>query len=212
MHTGSSLSTHMIITSLPCHGRAGHMLTRPCPLASGRLPKSSQQLQACLHGPYTAPEFSIKSITWITLFMVASNTDEGARAPSIALRTFENLGVPVASHKTEGPWTCIAFLGIFIDTGSFELRLPTKKIVCIRALLQSWIHKRACMRRELESLLGHLSHATSVVRPGCTFVGELLCEVCCSEDVTVKWLLTYVLNECSLLGLRYHHGLHWYLH
>ena len=31
------------------------------------------------------------------------------------------------------------------------------------------------MKRELESLLGHLSHATTVVRPGCTFLRQLFC-------------------------------------
>ena len=42
------------------------------------------------------------------------------------------------------------------------------------ALVQEWVGKRGCRKRELESLLGHLQHAATVVRPGCTFVRRLI--------------------------------------
>ena len=86
---------------------------------------------------------------------------------------FLYLGVPVAEHKTEGPSPRISFWGILIDTKAFELRLPSDKIERLRTLLQSWGSKKACTRKELESLIGHLSHATSVIRPGRTFLRQL---------------------------------------
>lgn len=107
------------------------------------------------------------------LFIGAPNTDEGARALAIALRILEYLGVPVAVHKTEGPSTAVIFLGILIDTEAFMLRLPAEKLARLQELVLSWISKRACTKKELESLLGHLSHAASVVRPGRTFLREL---------------------------------------
>ena len=81
--------------------------------------------------------------------------------------------VPVAGHKTEGPSHCITFLGILIDTNAFELRLPAEKIQRLQSLLQSWSSKKSYTRRELESLLGHLSHAASIVHPGRTFLRQL---------------------------------------
>ena len=36
----------------------------------------------------------------------------------------DRLGIPIATHKSEGPTTCIIFLGIEIDTMSGQLRLP----------------------------------------------------------------------------------------
>ena len=36
-----------------------------------------------------------------------------------------------------------------------------------------WSTRESCTRKDLESLLGHLSHAATVVRPGCTFLREL---------------------------------------
>ena len=90
----------------------------------------------------------------------------------IALHIFEYLGMPVAAHKTEGPATCVIFLGILIDTITFELRLPAEKLQRLQTLIQSWCTTKAHTRKELESLLGHLSHAASIVQ-GSTFLRQL---------------------------------------
>ncbi len=88
------------------------------------------------------------------LFLEAPDTDEGERSLDIALRMLELLGVPVATHKTEGPSTLVTFIGILIDTVSFELRLPDEKIQRLRALLERWQSKRSCRRKELKLLWG----------------------------------------------------------
>ncbi len=63
------------------------------------------------------------------LFFGAPNTDEGQKALDIVLQVLAWLGVPVASHKTEGPATAITYLGKLIDTESFELRLVDEEIL-----------------------------------------------------------------------------------
>ena len=107
------------------------------------------------------------------LFLGAPDTEEGARALAIALEVLRFLGILVAVHKTEGPATIITFLGILIDTWSFQLRLPEDKLQRLQALLEVWCIKKAAKRKELESLLGHLSHAATVVRQGRTFLRAL---------------------------------------
>ena len=42
------------------------------------------------------------------------------------------------------------------------------------SLLATWGDRRACSRRELESLVGLLNHACKVVRPGCSFLRRML--------------------------------------
>ena len=79
----------------------------------------------------------------------------------------------MAAHKTEGPSTVLAFLGILVDTDRFELRLPPDKLARLQETLRSWSGKRSCTRKELESLLGRLSHAATVVRQGRTFLRQL---------------------------------------
>ena len=107
------------------------------------------------------------------LFMGTPDSEEGAHILALALRIFQILGFPVAPHKTEGPATLVTFLGILLDTVAMEMRLPAEKIERLKALLRTWSVRKACTRKELQSFLGHLSHAASVVRPGRTFLREL---------------------------------------
>ena len=104
------------------------------------------------------------------LFLEAPGTSQSL---AIAMKMFQALDIPIATHKTEGPATTLVFLGILIDTHRFELRLPAEKLLHLQSTLQQWVERRSCTRRELGSLLGHLSHAATVVRQGRTFLRQL---------------------------------------
>ena len=107
------------------------------------------------------------------LFLDAATPQGSTGTLEQVLRIFQGLGIPIATQKTEGPNTALVFLGILIDTHRFELRLPLEKLTRLQTALQHWKKKRSCTRRELESLLGHLSHAATVVRQGRTFLRQL---------------------------------------
>ena len=107
------------------------------------------------------------------LFIGAPESSEASNAKIWATSVFEEMGAPIATHKTEGPSTCVTFLGIEIDTQHFQVRLPSDKLTRLKVLVRDWRDKRVSSRRELESLLGHLSHAASVVRPGRLFLRQL---------------------------------------
>ena len=80
---------------------------------------------------------------------------------------------PLAHHKSEGPASSLTFLGIGIDTVHFQLSLPAEKPERLQTLLRQWLPRRACTRKELDSLIGHLSHAATVIRPGRIFLRPL---------------------------------------
>ena len=61
-----------------------------------------------------------------------------------------------------------------IDTVAGELRLPPEKLQRVRDTLGRWGDRRACSRRELESLIGLLNHACKVVRPGRSFLRRMI--------------------------------------
>ena len=84
------------------------------------------------------------------------------------------LGVPIAEHKRDGPTTCLTFLGIEIDTVASQLRLPSEKLHRLQSLLVEWGDRKACSRRELESLIGLLNHACKVVRSGRSFLRRMI--------------------------------------
>ena len=87
---------------------------------------------------------------------------------------FSELGVPLASDKTEGPTPVLTFLGIEIDTRQRIVRLPPDKLMELSQLLQSWVGRKKCTKRELLSLIGSLSFASKVVKPGRIFLRRLI--------------------------------------
>jgi len=119
----------------------------------------------------------------------------------VVLETCELLGVPLAMEKLEGPTTCLTFLGIEIDTVAMELRLPEKKLQAVQTSVKEWFGRRSCTKRELLSLIGVLSHACKVVRPGKRFLRRLINISTCTPNLNRHIRLN---NECrSDLGWWY---------
>ena len=108
------------------------------------------------------------------LLVGAPASQECQQALKVALQVCQQLGVPIAAHKTEGPGTLLVFLGIEIDTRAMEVRLPTEKLHRLQQEIEKWQYRRACTKRELLSLIGQLQHACCVVRPGRSFLRRMI--------------------------------------
>ena len=91
----------------------------------------------------------------------------------ILLMTFERLNIPVAMEKLEGPTTVLTFLGIEMDTQNSTLRLPRDKVQELKSLIATWLQRKSCTKRDLQSLVGKLQHACKVVRPGRSFLRRM---------------------------------------
>ena len=61
-------------------------------------------------------------------FFGAASNHEWASSLQTGLRVCQRLGIPVAAHKTEGPSTCLTFIGIQIDSVAMQLSLPPDKL------------------------------------------------------------------------------------
>lgn len=103
----------------------------------------------------------------------APNVD-GNCTMALLVMIFNKLIVPLAKHKTMGPLKVIEYLGIILDFGKMEARLPEEKVNRISKLLDTCMVKKSCTKRELLQLLGHLNFVTRVIVPGRTFVSYLL--------------------------------------
>ena len=103
----------------------------------------------------------------------APSTDECQFNLDVLVELFRRLGLPLALEKSEGPATCIVFLGILIDTIAGELRLPVEKLRKLKASLVGWIRRKRCTKRELLSITGQLQHAARVVKQGRSFLRHL---------------------------------------
>ena len=76
--------------------------------------------------------------------------------------------------KVCSPTTSLTFLGIELDLLAQELRLPPDKLTQLKREVHQWQHRRSCTKRELQSFLGLLNHAASVIGPGRTFMCTLV--------------------------------------
>ena len=84
------------------------------------------------------------------------------------------LSVPLAEEKIDGPSKAIVYLGILIDAGAQMMMLPNEKLCKLKDLLQTWLGKVLCTKRESLSLIGPLSFASKFVRPGRIFLRRLI--------------------------------------
>ena len=96
------------------------------------------------------------------------------RTMALLLMLFKTLNIPIAAHKTEGPTTCLEYLGIVLDSELSEARLPTNKVDRINGILKSFLDKKSCSKKQLLSLLGHMNFASRVIRPGRSFLSYLI--------------------------------------
>ena len=84
------------------------------------------------------------------------------------------LGVPVATDKLVRPTTTLVFLGIEVDSHNLQLCLPPDKLHHIQTLISSWQEKRSSKKWEIQSLLGHLNHASKIGKPGQSFLNWII--------------------------------------
>ena len=82
--------------------------------------------------------------------------------------------MPLAVEKREGPTHQLVFLGVVFDSERMELRLPEEKLQRLLAMVGEWQIRRSCTKKELLSLIGHLQHATHIVKPGRSFLRRMI--------------------------------------
>ncbi|XP_055332307.1 uncharacterized protein LOC129584213 [Paramacrobiotus metropolitanus] len=94
------------------------------------------------------------------LFVGSPGTDDCSTLMTAMREVCEELGVPLALDKTEGPATRLIFLGIEIDSDAQTLSLPAGKLQEIKATLERWHERSSCTLTELQSLIGTLTFAS----------------------------------------------------
>ena len=89
-------------------------------------------------------------------------------------RCFGSLRVPLSEANTIGPATCLEFLGITLDSVGMKASLPLDKLLSVRSIAASHSSAVTISKRQLLSLLGHLSFAIRVIPQGRSFISRLL--------------------------------------
>lgn len=84
------------------------------------------------------------------------------------------LGIPMAPEKTCGPATTLLFAGIELDSICSEARLPLDKIHKSTLLISEFLKRKKASLKEVQSLIGLLNFACSVIKPGRAFLRRLI--------------------------------------
>ena len=86
----------------------------------------------------------------------------------------DELGLGRTLDKCVAPTYRVVWIGLQFDTIAMEISLPPEKRDRIIAALQAWLLKPSGSKTALQSLLGTLNHAASVVVIGRAFTGRIL--------------------------------------
>ncbi len=90
------------------------------------------------------------------------------------ISTFENINIPIAPGKTQGPSQVLEFLGILLHTINMKASLPPDKTERLHAIFEQFQHRRSCTLKELQSLIGTLNFACKVVPSGRPFLQRMI--------------------------------------
>ena len=93
---------------------------------------------------------------------------------AVLKETCRCLGMPLDPGKEEGPAQVLPFLGVELDTVQCEARLLQAKLKELMEKVRRWRSMKLCTKRELLSIIGHLSHACRAVRAGRSFLRRLI--------------------------------------
>ena len=82
--------------------------------------------------------------------------------------------MPLAPEKAMGSSTYLPFLGIDLDTVNMIACLPDDQLKNVSDLLSQLLHRDKVQLKELQSLIGVLDFACTVIVPGRAFLRRLI--------------------------------------
>ena len=85
----------------------------------------------------------------------------------------QEITFPVAHQKTEGPCTCLTFLGLLIDTIRMAILVPQDKINEALEKIEYLLQTKKVRVSTISSLCGLLNFICKAVRPGRPFIHRL---------------------------------------
>lgn len=90
----------------------------------------------------------------------------------------QELGVPLADEKTEGPTQIIIFLGLELDSQKMVVRIPLAKIDEVIQKIKCTLTKKAVTLKEMQSLIGSLNFCCRAIVVGRPFCRRLINSTC----------------------------------
>jgi hypothetical protein len=107
-------------------------------------------------------------------FLICSDSEEDSVAHMDGFRNLcQELGVPLALDKVEGPSQRLVFLGIGLDLVSWSLYLSKERVAESLNKISAFTERRSQLRKAWQSLVGTLSFLSQGVVPGRPFMTRI---------------------------------------
>lgn len=106
--------------------------------------------------------------------IISKSKEEAITNLSALINLCEDIGVPLSAAKTELPSQIMDFVAIRLDIQKQETRLPIDKLEKCSTLLNKFLNMNRCTLKEMQSLIGVLNFACSVIQPGCAFFRRMI--------------------------------------
>ena len=103
----------------------------------------------------------------------------GCRELMLTFRScLQELSVPLAEEKTEGPAEVLCFLGLEPDSLNVVVRIPRVKVVEVIEKIEMVLAKEKQSLKKMQSLIGSLNFCCRAIIPGRPFCRQLINSVC----------------------------------
>ena len=86
----------------------------------------------------------------------------------------QNLGIPLAHDKTEGPVCKLVFLGLELDSVSQIVKIPEDKVVALKGLICDLLKVNKATLKDIQKVIGTMQFACRALIPGRTFMRRLI--------------------------------------
>ena len=104
------------------------------------------------------------------LFAGEKNSLSCASTMNIFNNICSELGVPIAHDKTIWPTPKLTYVGLVIDTMEMKVRIPTDKLLGLKALLLEIYSKKKVTLKEMQKLAGSLSFCSRAIPSSRAFI------------------------------------------
>ena len=106
--------------------------------------------------------------------IISKSKEEAITNLSAFINLCKDIGVPLSAAKTEFPSQIMDVVAIRLDIQKQETRLPIDKLEKCSTLLNKFLNMNRCTLKEMQSLIGVLNSACSVIQPGCAFFRRMI--------------------------------------
>ena len=145
---------------LGIHWQGSFYVDKQLPFGLRSAPFLFNQLAMALHWILTNNCSIPHLVHYLDDFLILEPSLSACQQSTLRMtRLCQELRIPIAWEKVEGPSTQLTFLGIEMDTTAWVLRLPQEKLWELLDELEQWSCCKSCTKHQLLSLIGKLSFA-----------------------------------------------------